>query len=51
MTDSLFGLSFSNGTNNGAFIGGGQIGGNYTATGIVVPGLGGNTVQVTSNNT
>jgi hypothetical protein len=26
MTDSLFGLSFSNETNNGAFIGGGQIG-------------------------
>jgi outer membrane immunogenic protein len=72
VTDSLFGLNFSNGTNNGVFIGGGQIGGNYqfsnfvvgvegsfdwaannnnTTTGIVVPGLGGNTVQVTSNNT
>jgi outer membrane immunogenic protein len=72
VTDSLFGLNFSNGTNNGVFIGGGQIGGNYqfsnfvvgvegsfdwasnnnnSTTGIVVPGLGGNTVQVTSNNT
>jgi outer membrane immunogenic protein len=72
VTDSLFGLNFSNGTNNGVFIGGGQIGGNYqfnnfvvgvegsfdwaannnnTTTGIVVPGLGGNTIQVTSNNT
>jgi outer membrane immunogenic protein len=72
VTDSLLGLNFSNGTNNGVFIGGGQIGGNYqfsnfvvgvegsfdwasnnnnSTTGIVVPGLGGNTVQVTSNNT
>jgi outer membrane immunogenic protein len=72
VTDSLFGLNFSNGANNGVFIGGGQIGGNYqfsnfvvgvegsfdwasnnnnTTTGIVVPGLGGNTIQVTSNNT
>jgi outer membrane immunogenic protein len=72
VTDSLFGLNFSNGTNNAVFIGGGQIGGNYqfsnfvvgvegtfdwasnnnnTTTGIVVPGLGGNTIQVTSNNT
>jgi outer membrane immunogenic protein len=72
VTDTLFGLNFSNGTNNGVFIGGGQVGGNYqfsnfvvgvegtfdwaannnnTTTGIVVPGLGGNTVQVTSNNT
>jgi outer membrane immunogenic protein len=71
VTDSRFGLNFSNGTNNGVFVGGGQVGGSYqvgyfvvgveggfdwaahnnTATGIVVPGLGGNTVQVTSNNT
>jgi outer membrane immunogenic protein len=28
-TDSLLGLSFSNGNNNGAFIGGGQLGFNY----------------------
>ena len=70
VTDSLFGLNFSNGANNGVFVGGGQIGGNYqfsnfvvglegtfdrasnnnnTTTGIVVPG--GNTIQVTSNNT
>jgi outer membrane immunogenic protein len=72
VTDSLFGLNFNNGTNNGVFVGGGQIGGNYqfsnfvvgvegsfdwaannnnATTGIVVPGLGGNTIQVTSNNT
>jgi outer membrane immunogenic protein len=72
VTDSFFGLNFSNGSNNGVFIGGGQVGGNYqfsnfvvgvegtfdwasnnnnTTTGIVVPGLGGNTVRVTSNNT
>lgn len=70
VTDSLFGLNFSNGTNNGVFIAGGQVGGNYqfgnfvvgiegsfdwaaknnnASTGVVVPG--GDTVQVTSNNT
>jgi outer membrane immunogenic protein len=71
VTDSRFGLNFSNGNNNnGVFIAGGQVGGNYqinnfvvgvegtfdwaannnnTTTGIVVPG--GNTIQVTSNDT
>ena len=28
-SDSLFGLSFNNGTSNAVFIGGGQVGGNY----------------------
>jgi outer membrane immunogenic protein len=75
VTDSLNGLNFSNGSNNGVFIAGAQVGGNYqinnfviglegtfdwaaknnnTTTGIVVPGVGvggGDTIQVTSNNT
>lgn len=70
-TDSLFGLGFNDGNNNGVFIAGGQVGGNYqinnfvigvegtvdwasnnnNATGVVVPGLGGSTVQITSNDT
>src|SRR5579864_5189970 len=29
VTDSFFGLNFSSGSNNGVFIGGGQVGGNY----------------------
>jgi len=29
VTDSVLGLNFDNGTSNGVFIGGGQIGGNY----------------------
>src|SRR5450432_61149 len=36
VTDSLFGLNFSNGTNNGVFIGGGQIGGNYQFSNFVI---------------
>jgi outer membrane immunogenic protein len=72
VTDSFFGFNFSNGNNNGVFIAGGQVGGNYqfgnfvvgvegtfdwalnnnnTTVGIAVPALGGNVVQVTSNNT
>jgi outer membrane immunogenic protein len=34
--DSRFGLNFSNGNNNGAFIGGGQIGFNYQFSNLVV---------------
>jgi len=36
VTDSLFGLNFSNGTNNGVFIAGGQVGGNYQFGNFVV---------------
>jgi outer membrane immunogenic protein len=70
--DSFFGLNFDDGNNNGVFIAGGQVGGNYqinnfvigvegtfdwaannnnSTTGIFVPGLKGNIVQITSNNT
>jgi outer membrane immunogenic protein len=35
VTDSLFGLSFSNHNNNAVFIGGGQIGGNYQINNFV----------------
>ena len=36
VTDSLFGLNFSNGNNNGVFIAGGQVGGNYQFGNFVV---------------
>jgi outer membrane immunogenic protein len=70
-SDRFFGLDFGEGSNSGAFIGGGQVGGNYqinnfvigvegtfdwaadnnnNATGIVVPALGGNLIQVTAND-
>jgi outer membrane immunogenic protein len=69
--DSVFGLDFGGGNNNGVFIAGGQVGGNYqinnfvigvegtfdwadnnsNSSGIVVPGLKGNLIQVTSNDT
>src|SRR5450631_2857042 len=70
--DSLFGLNFGDGNNNGVFIAGGQVGGNYqinnfvigiegtfdwaannnnSTNGIIVPGVGGNTIRVTSNDT
>src|SRR5215469_7515378 len=69
-SDSLFGLNFG-ANNDGVFIAGGQVGGNYqinnfvvgvegafdfapsnnnAATGIVVPTLGGNLIQVSSND-
>jgi outer membrane immunogenic protein len=36
VTDSLFGPNLNNGTNNGVFVGGGQIGGNYQFSNFVV---------------
>jgi outer membrane immunogenic protein len=36
ITDSLFGLNFSNGNNNGVFIGGGQVGLNYQFSNFVL---------------
>jgi outer membrane immunogenic protein len=36
VTDSFFGLNFSNGSNNGVFIGGGQVGGNYQFNNFVI---------------
>jgi outer membrane immunogenic protein len=36
VTDSLFGLNFSNGNNNGVFIGGGQVGLNYQISNFVI---------------
>jgi len=36
VTDSAFGLNFSNGNNNGVFIGGGQLGFNYQFSNLVV---------------
>ena len=36
MTDSLFGLNFSNASNDGAFMGGGQVGFNYEFSNIVL---------------
>jgi len=36
VTDTLLGLNFSNGTNNGVFIGGGQVGGNYQFSNFVI---------------
>jgi outer membrane immunogenic protein len=36
ITDSLFGLNFNNGNNNGAFIGGGQVGFNYQFSNYVL---------------
>jgi hypothetical protein len=36
VTDSLFGLSFSNASNDGAFMGGGQVGFNYQFSNIVL---------------
>jgi outer membrane immunogenic protein len=36
VTDSLFGLDFSNGNNNGVFIGGGQVGLNYQFSNFVI---------------
>jgi outer membrane immunogenic protein len=35
ITDSLFGLSFGNGNNNGVFVGGGQVGFNYQVSNVV----------------
>jgi outer membrane immunogenic protein len=72
MDDSFFGLNFDDGNNNGVFIAGGQVGGNYqinnfvigvegtfdwaarnnnSSSGVVVPGLGGDPIQITSNDT
>ncbi len=36
VTDTLFGLDFSNGNNNGVFIGGGQVGLNYQFSNFVI---------------
>jgi outer membrane immunogenic protein len=36
VTDRLFGLNFNNGSNNGTFIGGGQVGGNYQFSNYVI---------------
>src|ERR1019366_7209389 len=36
VTDSFYGLNFSGGNNNGVFLGGGQIGGNYQFSNFVV---------------
>ena len=36
VTDSLFGVNFSNGNNNGVFIGGGQVGLNYQINNFVI---------------
>lgn len=36
VTDALFGLNFSSGNNNGAFIGGGQLGFNYQLSNLVI---------------
>jgi outer membrane immunogenic protein len=36
VTDALFGLDFSNGNNNGVFIGGGQVGFNYQFSNFVI---------------
>src|SRR5262249_45384506 len=36
VTDSMFGLNFSNASNNGAFMGGGQVGFNYQFSNIVL---------------
>jgi outer membrane immunogenic protein len=35
-SDSFFGLNFDNGNNNGVFIGGGQVGGNYQINNFVI---------------
>jgi outer membrane immunogenic protein len=49
VTDSVFGLNFGNGANNGVFIGGGQVGGNYQVNNIVI-GVEGDFDGATNNN-
>jgi outer membrane immunogenic protein len=49
VTDTLFGLSFSNSSNNGVFIGGGQVGANYQM-GSFVLGVEGDFDWAANNN-
>lgn len=50
VTDSLFGLDFNNGSNNGVFIGGGQVGLNYQFSNFVL-GVEGDFDWAGNNNT
>ncbi|HEY6254296.1 MAG TPA: outer membrane beta-barrel protein [Xanthobacteraceae bacterium] len=49
VTDSAFGVNFSNGNNNGVFIGGGQLGFNYQINNLVL-GVEGDLDGVANNN-
>jgi outer membrane immunogenic protein len=50
VTDSLFGLNFANGNNNGRFIGGGEVGFNYQIGGFVIGAEGDFDWAANSNN-